>query len=173
MSDKTIKLQPLSIKVLIIIVKANLEYDLLKILTDNDVRGINILLGEGMRKFHLVDALGFVDMNKVVIVSSVKSDNEKNIMDVLKQFLSAPDSGIAFTVDVDAFAGGRTIFNLYEKLIENDSQKSENLITNVNKSQKVEKDSQKPKHLVTDKKLQIRKVTRDNNAKNKKDIGQN
>ncbi|MCL1901746.1 MAG: hypothetical protein FWG51_05055 [Firmicutes bacterium] len=173
MPDKTVKLQPFNIKVLIVIVKANLEYDLLKILTDNDVRSINILLGEGMRKFHLVDALGLVDMNKVVVISAVKSDNEKIIMDVLKQFLSAPESGIAFTVDIDAFAGGRTIFNLYERLIENDSQKPKDLITTGGEDKSQITDNQKPEDKVTDKKAQSKNVTGGNNAKTKKDTGKN
>lgn len=99
---------------LICIINPDLEDKLIEKLYENNVRGINIVLGQGVRKFHLLD---LSDNHKTVVISFIKAENEENIMQLLKnENFVGQERGIAFTINVDAAAGGRSIFNFYDKI---------------------------------------------------------
>lgn len=106
----------LKLQALICIIRPDLENALVDTLYQNNARGINILIGHGLKKFQLLDALGLSDNHKTVVLSFIKSENEKSIMEILKEKIFIKENvGIAFTIDVDGFAGGRTIFEFYDK----------------------------------------------------------
>ena len=101
---------------LICIVNPDSENALVEKLYENNASGINILLGHGMKKPSLLD---FSENHKSVIISFIRAENENNMLQMLKDYnFVGNERGIAFTMNVDAAAGGKTIFYLQDKLRE-------------------------------------------------------
>ena len=119
--DKTNRLQAL-----ICVVLPEVEDALVDVLYENNVRAINVLVGQGMKKFHLLDSLRSNWNQKSVIISFIKKENEKNIFSKLSEkIFTKKELGIAFTIDVDAAAGGKSIFGFFDKFhdyFENESE---------------------------------------------------
>lgn len=104
----------LKLKCLICIVNHDFEDSLLECLRENGARGINVTLGHGAKKFHLLE---YEHTHKSVVLAFIKSENEKDILQMLvSQDLAGNKNGIAFTIDVDAAAGGNSIFSFYDKI---------------------------------------------------------
>lgn len=104
----------LKLQALICIINPDLENNLVEMLNQNNARGINILLGHGAKKFHLLE---FHHNHKSIIVSFIKAETEKTIMQMLIDHnFVGKEKGIAFTINIDAAAGGKSIFNFYDKV---------------------------------------------------------
>lgn len=98
-----------SIAFLFLIAGRKQKADLLTFLLDLDAHLVNILYGKGSVKANasLVEVFGFLpEENKVIITCVISHENAEIVIDRLqKKFnFNKPNTGIAFTVNVDSLS---------------------------------------------------------------------
>lgn len=94
---------------LILIAGRKLQSSLLDFLSDEDAKVVHILYGKGAAsaKPSLVEAFGFTpEENKVIITCVLTREKADNVLGLLvrKYNFDKPNTGIAFTINVDGLS---------------------------------------------------------------------
>lgn len=98
-------------KLLIVIVPFSQQREIEGYLRSKNIRGINSIRATGTAKSDVLDILGISDTEKYLMMCLVKSVNCQEVLQDLTPHLSHHGTGIALTIDIQAYAGLKTIFN--------------------------------------------------------------
>jgi hypothetical protein len=113
-------------KTLIAICNPKMQDWLIERLTAMGASAVNIFLAEGIKRTQLLDLLGFVDNQKILVVCLVKEDNVPQIFELLKtELFTGPNTGIAFTINIDAYAGIKTMIMLDSYILKLENERAE------------------------------------------------
>ena len=84
-------------------------------LKKNAVYGISIHMAEGIVKHGFANTLGFNDSYRIVMSAYIESTKVKPLFEILQSELyHEPGSGIAFTVNIDAHTGAKSMILIDE-----------------------------------------------------------
>jgi hypothetical protein len=111
-------------KALIAICNPKSQEWLLERLTVMGASAINIFLASGIKKTQLLDLLGLVDNQKILIVCLIGEEVAPQMLELLKnELFTEPNTGIAFTINIDAYAGIKTMMMLDSYLLKLENER--------------------------------------------------